>query len=312
MLPSVILSVVIITYNEEANIARTLESVKPLVSDGKGEIIVVDSGSTDRTVEIAKSFGAKVFAEEWKGYAAQKNSAIDKAEGDWILSLDADESLERGTASTIHLLMSKPNSFTERELRNMVMAKGGDSLDTVEMVMAYEEGHRVNSTRSAEEIPLALSGYWFPRKNHFLGRWIKHGGFWPDPKLRLFRRGYGRFEARAVHETLKVDGYTARLKSGAILHHSYPTLSDYIDHMNRYSSLGAEMVAAKGPVRFSIANIVLRPIFTFIYNYIFRLGFLDGRECLLLHLYHAVYVSWKYAKAWELSRNQQRSSRLSP
>ena len=87
----VILSVVIITHNEEANIGRTLASVQPLVADGKGEIIVVDSGSTDRTVEIAKSFGAKVFIEEWKGYAAQKNSAIDKAAGDWILSLDADE-----------------------------------------------------------------------------------------------------------------------------------------------------------------------------------------------------------------------------
>ena len=88
------LSVVIITFNEEANIGRTLESVKPLVADGKGEIIVVDSGSTDRTVEIAKSFGAKVFVEEWKGFAAQKNSAIDKADGDWILSLDADEELD--------------------------------------------------------------------------------------------------------------------------------------------------------------------------------------------------------------------------
>src|SRR6201987_3429947 len=85
------LSVVIITHNEEANLGRTLTSVKPLVADGKGEIIVVDSGSSDRTVEIAKSFGAKVFVEEWKGYAAQKNSAIDKAEGEYTLSLDADE-----------------------------------------------------------------------------------------------------------------------------------------------------------------------------------------------------------------------------
>jgi hypothetical protein len=75
--------------------------------------------------------------------------------------------------------------------------------------------------------------------------------------------------------------------------------------MNRYSSLGAEMVVAKssGKVRFSAINIVLRPLTTFVYNYFFRLGFLDGREGLLLHLYHAVYVSWKYAKAWELSRN---------
>jgi glycosyltransferase involved in cell wall biosynthesis len=305
----VTLSVVIITHNEEANLGRTLASVQALVSDGKGEIIVVDSGSTDRTIEIAKSSGAKVFVEEWKGYAAQKNSAIDKAECDWILSLDADESLEKGTASTIRVLTSKPDGFTERELQNMAMSKGGDSLDTVETVMAYEEGFGVDSTKSAEEIPLAVSGYWFPRKNFFLGRWIRHGGFWPDPKLRLFRRGYGRFEARAVHETLKVDGYTARIKSGAILHHSYPTLSDYIEHMNGYSSLGAEMVVAKGngEVRFSVINIVMRPLATFIYNYFVRLGFLDGREGLLLHLYHAVYVSWKYAKAWELSRKAMRT-----
>jgi glycosyltransferase involved in cell wall biosynthesis len=298
------LSVVIITFNEEANLGRALESVKPLVADGKGEIIVVDSGSTDRTVEIAKSFGAKVFVEEWKGYAGQKNSAIDKATGDWILSLDADEELESGTASTVHLLMSKPGGFTERELQNWTLAAGGDSLGTVETVMAYEEGFGVNSTKRAEDIPLALSGYWFPRKNFFLGQWIRHGGFWPDPKLRLFRRGSGRFENRAVHEDLAFDGKAGRLV-GALVHHSYPTLSDYIEHMNRYSSLGAEMVVAQGRARFSFINIVLRPLSTFIYNYFFRLGFLDGREGLLLHLYHAVYVSWKYAKAWELSRKQK-------
>src|SRR3954452_18178225 len=89
-----LLSVVIITFNEEANIGRTLTSVQSLVADGKGEIIVVDSGSTDRTVEIAKSYGARVFVQEWKGFAAQKNSAIDKASGDWVLSLDADEEID--------------------------------------------------------------------------------------------------------------------------------------------------------------------------------------------------------------------------
>ena len=147
-----------------------------------------------------------------------------------------------------------------------------------------------------------IFGISIPRKNYFLGRWIRHGGFWPDPKLRLFRRGCGRVEDRAVHETVKVTGHTATLKHGAILHHSYPTLSDYIDHMNRYSSLGAEMAVAKGRAGFSVINIVIRPWLTFVYNYVFRLGFLDGREGLLLHLYHAVYVSWKYAKAWELGR----------
>ncbi len=267
------LSVVIITHNEEANLGRTLESVRTLVSDGKGEIIVVDSGSTDRTVEIARSFGAKVFVEEWKGYAAQKNSAIDKATGDWILSLDADEEISEGTYQFLSLILFG------QHIEEFANFKGGVVLG---------------------------------RRNYFLGRWIRHGGFYPDKKLRLFRPGSGRFEERPVHEDIRmVEGrpiynpalYYEMGDAIDLLHHSYPTLSDYIEHMNRYSSLGAEMVVAKanGKVRFSVINIVLRPLATFIYNYFFRLGFLDGREGLLLHLYHAVYVSWKYAKAWELS-----------
>ena len=265
------LSVVIITHNEEANLARTLESVRPLVSGGRGEIIVVDSGSTDRTVEIAKSFGAKVFIEEWKGYAAQKNSAIDKATGDWILSLDADEE------------------------------------------MGVEAQHFVDLRFSAFlSIFADAEAVCFNRRNYFLGRWIRFGGFYPDPKVRLFRRGSGSFEERLVHEDLRIAPGKRAVDPNLeyheytgfdLIHHSYPTLSDYIEHMNRYSSLGAEMVVAKrkGKIRFSAINIVLRPLATFVYNYFFRLGFLDGREGLLLHLYHSVYVSWKYAKAWEMS-----------
>jgi len=122
----------------------------------------------------------------------------------------------------------------------------------------------------------------------------------------MIRKDLARFEPRLVHEDIAIPAGAIADVWSPILHHSYPTLSDYIEHMNRYSSLGAEMVVAKskGKVRFSVANIVLRPLATFIYNYFFRLGFLDGREGLLLHLYHAVYVSWKYAKAWELSRKQ--------
>jgi len=277
------LSVVIITHNEETNLARTLKSVQPLVSDCKGEIIVVDSGSTDRTVEIAKSFGAKVFVEGWKGFAAQKNSAIDKAEGEYILSLDADEEVSSALAGEIEWAV---------RFRPAV--------------------HKIaQKTPDGQLVPIYINGFWMPRQNYFLGRWIRHGGFWPDRKLRLFRRGTGRCKNSAVHETLEVEEYrksgitvsSGQLR-GALIHHSYPTLSDYIEHMNRYSSLGAEMVIAKSKVRFSISNIVLRPLATFIYNYLFRLGFLDGREGFLLHFYHAVYVSWKYAKAWELSRNQ--------
>jgi len=275
----VTLSVVIITYNEEANLGRTLESVMPLVRDGKGEIIVVDSGSTDRTVEIAESLGAKVFVEEWKGYAAQKNSALEKASGEWILSLDADEEVEPELAANISRLVHS-------EVQQSVSPEGVPR-NEINLLATTVLGFRIN------------------RKNFFLGRWIRHGGFWPDPKVRLFRKSAGRFEDRAVHEDVRIEKSGIRPLRGALIHHSYPTLSDYIEHMNRYSSLGAEMAVDKGYHGFSFVNIVLRPGATFVYNYFFRLGFLDGREGLLLHLYHAVYVSWKYAKAWELGRQKR-------
>jgi glycosyltransferase involved in cell wall biosynthesis len=246
------LSVVIITLNEETNLARTLTSVA-----WADEIVVLDSGSTDRTREIAASLHAKVFLEPWKGFAAQKNSALQKATGDWILSLDADEEVE---------------STLGEEIRDVLAGTA------------------------------AVAGFWIPRKNFFLGRWIRYGGFYPDPKLRLFRRGAGAFEARLVHEDFRVQGPTARLKNH-LLHHAYPTLESYLEHMNRYSSLGAEMAAAARPAGFSFVDIVIRPRLTFFYNYVLRGGFLDGREGLLLHLYHASYVSWKYAKAWERSRS---------
>lgn len=255
----VTISVVLITHDEEANLPRTLESVLPLVRDGD-EIIVVDSGSTDRTLEIAKSFGAKVFLEPWKGFAAQKNSAMEKASCGWILQLDADEALEPALADEI---------------------------------------------RAATGSPSQTVGFFLPRKNFFLGRWIRHGGFYPDPKLRLIRRGSGRFEEHGAHPTIKVTGPTDRLRH-AVIHNAYPTLRGYIDHMNSYSSQGAQFVVANGYRGFSFSDIVLRPGLTFIYNYLIRLGFLDGREGLLLHLYHSVYVSWKYAKAWEITRKSRR------
>jgi glycosyltransferase involved in cell wall biosynthesis len=188
-----------ITCNEEANVARTLESVLPLVSDGQGEIIVVDSGSTDRTVEIANLFGARVFVEAWKGYAPQKNSAIEKATGDWILSLDADEELDPNAIRVIPLVTSKLDDISDVELGVLVTGPGEGSLgrveDRVEMVTAYEEAG--DEGKAERDTTPALSGYWIVRKNEFLGRWIKHGVFWPDRKLRLFRRGCGRFEDRA-------------------------------------------------------------------------------------------------------------------
>jgi glycosyltransferase involved in cell wall biosynthesis len=250
------ISVCIITRNEEANLSRTLASVR-----WANEIIVVDSGSTDRTCEIARGFGAKVYVEEWKGFAAQKNSALNKATGDWILALDADEEV------------------------------------TEELAQAIQ---RITRT------PEAKNGYQIARRNLFLGRWMKHGGFYPDRKLRLWRRGAGSFEDRPVHETAKVNGTIGTLE-GDLIHHAYPTLENYIEHMNRYSSLGANLAIKSGKSSagfFSfVENVLVRPQFTFLYNYFIRLGFLDGREGLLLHFYHHTYVSWKYAKAWERTRD---------
>jgi glycosyltransferase involved in cell wall biosynthesis len=291
----VTLSVVIITYNEESNIGRALQSVRPLVANGKGEIVVVDSGSTDRTVEIAKSFGAKVFIEEWKGYAAQKNSAIEKAAGEWILSLDADEELDGDLLNALKSVLEDVECISGRR-----DPETEHPLSVNPEVMADDLEYHIGTKFGPE-----FAGLWIPRKNEFLGRWMRYGGFWPDPKLRFFRRGSGAFENRTVHEDIKLKGQSGEIRYGTLLHHSYPTLSDYIEHMNRYSSLGAEMAVAKGHRGFSVFNIVLRPLATFIYNYFFRLGFLDGREGLLLHLYHAVYVSWKYAKAWELAKNEK-------
>jgi glycosyltransferase involved in cell wall biosynthesis len=254
----VVLSVVVITYNEEANIGRLLESVR--LAD---EHIILDCGSVDRTVEIARTFGARIFCESWKGYSAQKNSAIAKATGDWILSLDADEAVEP------------------------------ELMDEIRYILDHNP---------------PVNGYYIARKNYFLGRWMRHGGYYPDRKLRLFRRGLGRFGERPVHEVVQVDRPTGTL-SHALVHNAYPTLEGYIGQMNRYSSMGAEIVVARGRGHFSAVNIVINPLATFLYNYIFRLGLLDGPEGLLLHLYHSGYVSWKYAKAWEVARASERDRR---
>ena len=301
------LSIVIITFNEETNIARTLRSVAPLIADGNGEIIVVDSGSTDRTCEIAREFGAKVYVEEWKGFAAQKNSAIAKANGEWILSLDADEEVSTELANEINKILS--DELKVELVSRFADANNADSLDRVEAVMTFEETLG-NSAGEDQNFDVTLpNGFYIARRNQFLGRWIKHGGFYPDRKLRFFKCGSGRFEDRPVHETAKVNGLVRNLQ-GNLIHHAYPILSDYIEHMNRYSSLGAELAVEKKQTSRSIFaflwNVFLRPRLTFFYNYVLRLGFLDGREGLLLHLYHSAYVSWKYAKAWERSNQARR------
>jgi glycosyltransferase involved in cell wall biosynthesis len=254
------LSVVLVTLNEAANLPRTLASVR-----FAHEIIIVDSGSTDATVEIAEGAGARLFKEPWKGFAGQKNAAIAHATGDWVLSLDADEEVSAALAREIEALLAGSASFR---------------------------------------------AYRIPRLNHFLGRPLRHGGYWPDPKLRLFRRGLARFEERPVHEAMKAECPVGQLKEH-LIHHCYPTLSEYIEHMNRYSSIGADMLIAAGRTSRSPAaflwNALANPAATFAYNYIFRLGLLDGREGLLQHMNHSAYLHWKFVKAWEAARRGARA-----
>jgi len=249
------LSIAIVALNEEANLSRVLDSVR-----WADEIVVVDSGSTDRTCDIARERGARVIYEPWRGYTGQKNYALALCTKAWVLSLDADEEVSPELASEIRAVLSGTH------------AGGG------------------------------FDGYSVPRKNLFLGRWIKHGGFYPDPKLRLFRCGMAYSTGRDPHDRFEmVSGERTEQLKGALIHHTYPTLTLYLEHMNRYSSVWNRVPDAK-PRSFSLNAIVLRPLVTFIYNYFVRLGFLDGREGLLLHMYHAGYVSWKYAKAWEMGR----------
>ena len=155
--------------------------------------------------------------------------------------------------------------------------------------------------------PATQTAYSLPRRNHFLGRWIRHGGYYPDAKLRLFPRGAAQFKDTPVHETVVFEGRIERL-SGDLLHYAYPTLSGYLEHMQRYSTLGAELALQRGrsgrSLFWFLDGVLLNPLVTFVYNYVVRLGMLDGREGLLLHLYHSCYVSCKYAKAWERARPQ--------
>lgn len=246
------LSVAMIAMNEEANLARTLETVK-----WADEIVVVDSGSKDRTIEIAQSFGAKTSYHAFGGHGEQKNVALDLCTMEWVLLLDADEPLTPELQREIQELLAGEPKYT---------------------------------------------AYWIPRLNLILGRWMRHGGFYPDHKLRLFQRGAARLsEGVGPHSTPQHQGPKGKLKHD-MLHYAYPTMGVYLEHMNRYSSEIAALLAAQGRTSRSLPafvwNAVLNPWATFVYNYIVRLGFLDGREGLLLHLNHSVYIHWKFIKAW--------------
>jgi glycosyltransferase involved in cell wall biosynthesis len=252
------LSVAVIAQNEEKNLPGCLESVA--FAD---QTVVVDSGSTDRTLEIARARGCDVFFHEWRGFGVQKQFAIDQCRNDWILVLDADERIPDETRRAIGAIV------------------GGE-------VQAAE-------------------GYSFPRKNFFQGRWIRHMGWWPDPVVRLFRRGQGRMSEVAVHESVIVSGTVERLDV-PIVHLTESSLSRILLKIDHYSTLGADEAFRSGR-KSSVWGAAFRAALTFWQNYLLRLGILDGRQGFVLSITDAINKFFKYAKLSEMHRNRERADR---
>ena len=246
------LSVAIITHNEEDNIRGALESVK-----WADEIVVVDSFSTDRTAEICREYTDKVFSFEWSGFSEQKNRAVSLTTNPWVLVLDADESV------TVEL---------KDEILNIIKDKS------------------------------SKDSYYLPRKNYFAKRWIKHGGWWPDYTLRLFRREKGSFEAREVHESIKIIGSTGYLEN-PIEHYTYKNVDDYLKRMQTYSTLAAKELLKKGR-RANIFDIIFRPPATFFRMFFLQLGMLDGIYGIILAYLYSVYTYKKYLKLREMQKNK--------
>jgi (heptosyl)LPS beta-1,4-glucosyltransferase len=243
------ISATIITLNEEENIAEALETLA-----WADEIIVVDSESTDRTVEIALRFTNKVITQKWLGYAAQKNFATEQTTNDWVFNLDADERI------------------TPELQRQIETLKQSDHIDAA----AFE----------------------MPRKVFYLGKWIKHSGWYPDYKIRLYNRTKGRWQGDYVHESVKVDGAVERL-NGDILHYTVRNASEHHLRLDRYTTLAAQEAFEKGK-RPSFVAMAFAPFATFIKSYLFKRGFLDGYQGFAIACFAAQYVFLKNIKLWEL------------
>jgi glycosyltransferase involved in cell wall biosynthesis len=236
----------IVTFNEERNIARAIESLR--CAD---EVVVVDSGSNDKTREIAARLGARVIEEPWRGYAAQKNFAAGCASFDWILSIDADEALSEELEGEIATLK--------------------------------------------QEVP-AFAAYSMPRLAQYLGRWILHGGWYPDRKVRLYDRARAQWTGEYVHESIQVRaGGVGRLE-GKLLHFTCDSLSAHLRTLDRYTTLAARELVDRG-AKIGLRRLLIDPVWTFVRTWILRRGFLDGAQGIAIAWMAALYTFLKYAKA---------------
>ncbi|MFT6851001.1 MAG: glycosyltransferase involved in cell wall biosynthesis [Sphingobacteriales bacterium] len=244
------LSVVIITFNEEKNIGRCLESVKGLAD----EILVVDSFSTDKTKEICLSKGARFITHPFEDFTKQKNYAFSQASHDWILSLDADEALETVLKRNILELKKSPQPYAFKM-------------------------HRVTQ---------------------FCGKWIRKGEWYPDVKLRLVNRMESKFTGGKVHEQLTTT-QKVKLLNGEILHYSFYTIDDYVLQNNKFSTLSAQTMHESGKST-TILRVIVAPIFSFVKNYFFKGGFLEGYFGWVIAVNSAHGNFLKYAKLYTLNK----------
>lgn len=241
------LSVIIITRNEAAHIGGCLQSVA-----WADEIIVLDSGSIDNTVDICRTFTDNVYETDWQGFGIQKQRALNKATGDWVLSIDADE-------------------IVTPELKQ-------------EIIHAMQ-----NSDNNGFEIP---------RLSNYCGRAMRHGGWFPDYVLRLFRRQFGHFTDAVVHERVIVEKPIGRLTT-PFLHDAFVDFEEVLHKVNNYSTLGAKLLYEKG-VRSSLPKAILKGLWTFIRTYFLKAAFLDGQQGLMLAISNAEGAYYKYVKLWAL------------
>lgn len=247
------LSAVLITRNVASQLETCLSSCA--FAD---EIVIVDSGSTDATRDIARRFNAKTAQHDWLGFGKQKQFAVAQANHDWVLCVDADERVSETLRANILKELEAPR------------------------FQAYE----------------------FPRCNHFLGRWLRHGEGYPDFSLRLFDRRHANWSDDAIHEKVVTAGPVGRL-AGDLLHESEQGLADYLAKQDRYTTLQAEQLHAHGK-HAGVARLLLSPLLRFIKFYFLRLGFLDGLPGLR-HILIGCHNSFaKYAKLRALQRQDAR------
>jgi glycosyltransferase involved in cell wall biosynthesis len=249
------LSVTIITLNEVASIGPVLDSVA--FAD---EIIVLDSGSTDGTIELCREHGARVEIDsDWQGFGIQKNRALSFAKGEWVLSVDADEVLTPLLAQEIQTKIQNPQECV---------------------------------------------AWMIPRASSYCGHVMRHGGWWPDYVLRLFKREGARFSEDMVHERLiPPAGQVGRL-AHALQHKTYENFEEVIQKVNRYSTEGA-IQALRAGKQASFHDAILHGLWTFIRTYFIRLAFLDGPHGLMLSISNAEATYYRYLKLWLLGQTKK-------